>query len=369
MIEATDFKPIQIDLKYPDLPSLNQDSDFNDNDYLQDYLDAIQQYYQSQPIFSNEKDQSFDMPIDLTIKSTSNRSGYNQVKQTIDKMIPDQIKKSILLKIAEKESNFNPQAKSKKSTASGLFGFIDKTKKLFGYGESMESQIAGASNLYDTMLNQLKGYISKYGTRGKSMPQLIYGMWFRPKSLLNYLATGTDNFKDASGVTLNNIFAKMAKNGGILKKQDGGNIIPKAPSTFRQYGIDSTKFVNMWKGLVDNGISPQVAFDATWQANKELPKGFYAFGKKKPNINSWINSATDSLTTGAYKASQNAQNFTQYRNATLKYNRNPEYTKWLKTNRQDAVNFINQYKLQNNITGKPITQSIPIVNLLNQVQI
>jgi hypothetical protein len=23
MIEATDFKPIQIDLKYPDLPSLN----------------------------------------------------------------------------------------------------------------------------------------------------------------------------------------------------------------------------------------------------------------------------------------------------------------------------------------------------------
>nr|DAT46441.1 MAG TPA: hypothetical protein [Caudoviricetes sp.] len=29
------------------------------------------------------------MPIDLTIKSTSNRSGYNQVKQTIDKMIPD----------------------------------------------------------------------------------------------------------------------------------------------------------------------------------------------------------------------------------------------------------------------------------------
>nr|DAK35910.1 MAG TPA: hypothetical protein [Bacteriophage sp.] len=29
------------------------------------------------------------MPIDLTIKSTSNRSGYNKVKQTIDKMIPD----------------------------------------------------------------------------------------------------------------------------------------------------------------------------------------------------------------------------------------------------------------------------------------
>ena len=67
MIEATDFKPIQIDLKYPDLPSLNQDSNFNDNDYLQDYLDAIQQYYQSQPI--QEDYLSFDTPIDLTIKN------------------------------------------------------------------------------------------------------------------------------------------------------------------------------------------------------------------------------------------------------------------------------------------------------------
>jgi hypothetical protein len=57
----------------------------------------------------------------------------------------------------------------------------------------------------------------------------------------------------------------------------------------------------MWNGLINKGISPQVAFDTTWQANKEVPKGYYSFGKKKPDLNSWIEAASDSLTTGAYK--------------------------------------------------------------------
>nr|DAR76676.1 MAG TPA: hypothetical protein [Caudoviricetes sp.] len=45
----------------------------------------------------------------------------------------------------------------------------------------------------------------------------MYGMWFRPTSLLHYLQTGQDDYKDAQGTSLEKIFAKMAKNGGILK--------------------------------------------------------------------------------------------------------------------------------------------------------
>nr|DAS31889.1 MAG TPA: hypothetical protein [Bacteriophage sp.] len=62
----------------------------------------------------------------------------------------------------------------------------------------------------------------------------------------------------------------------------------------------------MWNGLINKGIPQQSAFDATWQANKEEPKGYYSYGKKKSDLNSWIDSAADSLLVGAYKDAKNA---------------------------------------------------------------
>ena len=50
----------------------------------------------------------------------------------------------------------------------------------------------------------------KYGTRGKTEAQLMYGMWFRPQSVLNYLQTGKDNYKDKQGTSLDRIFSKMS---------------------------------------------------------------------------------------------------------------------------------------------------------------
>ena len=50
------------------------------------------------------------------------------------------------------------------------------------------------------------------------------------------------------------------QNGGILKGQTGLTI-PNSPQYFKQYGIDSTKFINMWQSLVDKGIPQQAAFD------------------------------------------------------------------------------------------------------------
>ena len=46
----------------------------------------------------------------------------------------------------------------------------------------------------------------------------MYGMWFRPASMINYLKTGKDNYKDAQGTGLSNIFAKMAKHGGSISR-------------------------------------------------------------------------------------------------------------------------------------------------------
>ncbi|WP_366762778.1 transglycosylase SLT domain-containing protein [uncultured Leptotrichia sp.] len=74
----------------------------------------------------------------------------------------------MLLKIAYNESNFNSKVKNPKSTASGLFGFLNSTKQKYGYGDTIAEQVAGASKLYDANAKQLQSWISKYGTNGKT---------------------------------------------------------------------------------------------------------------------------------------------------------------------------------------------------------
>lgn len=118
-------------------------------------------------------------------------------------------KADTLAAIAQAESGGNPYAKNSQSSASGMYQFTDATKKQYGYDDSIEGQHAAASRLYDDRSAQLQGYIQKYGTRGLSWKQLMYGMWWRPVSVENYLRTGSDGFKDKNGTTLQKIFAKM----------------------------------------------------------------------------------------------------------------------------------------------------------------
>ena len=142
-------------------------------------------------------------------KSYSSSNYRGNIPNLIHQMIPDKEKADILTKIAYNESGFNVNAKNPKSSASGLFQFTNATKQRFGYGNTAEEQIQAASRLYDNNLQQLQSAASQYGTKGKSLAQLMYGMWFSPQATLNYLKTGNTNFSDAQGTTLNNIFNKM----------------------------------------------------------------------------------------------------------------------------------------------------------------
>ena len=142
-------------------------------------------------------------------KSYSSSNYKGAIPTLIHQMIPDKEKADILTKIAYNESGFNINAKNPKSSASGLFQFTNATKQRFGYGNTAEEQIQAASRLYDNNLQQLQSMASQYGTKGKSLAQLMYGMWFSPQATLNYLKTGSNNFADAQGTTLNNIFNKM----------------------------------------------------------------------------------------------------------------------------------------------------------------
>ena len=142
-------------------------------------------------------------------KSYSSSNYKGSIPTLIHQMIPDKEKADILTRIAYNESGFNINAKNPKSSASGLFQFTNATKQRFGYGNTAEEQIQAASRLYDNNLQQLQSAASQYGTKGKSLAQLMYGMWFSPQATLNYLKTGNANFSDAQGTTLNNIFNKV----------------------------------------------------------------------------------------------------------------------------------------------------------------
>ena len=142
-------------------------------------------------------------------KSYSSSNYKGSIPTLIHQMIPNKEKADILTRIAYNESGFNVNAKNPKSSASGLFQFTNATKQRFGYGNTAEEQIQAASRLYDNNLQQLQSMTSQYGTKGKSLAQLMYGMWFSPQATLNYLKTGNTNFSDAQGTTLNKIFNKI----------------------------------------------------------------------------------------------------------------------------------------------------------------
>lgn len=148
-------------------------------------------------------------PEPKTNNSYSSSNYKGDIPNLIHQMIPDKEKADILTKIAYNESGFNINAKNPKSSASGLFQFTNATKQRFGYGNTAEEQIQAASRLYDNNLQQLQNMASQYGTKGKSLAQLMYGMWFNPQAILNYLKTGNTNFSDAQGTTLNKIFNKI----------------------------------------------------------------------------------------------------------------------------------------------------------------
>lgn len=176
--------------------------DLSDDDYDQIFRDNSDE--NAETIFPH-----IFTPTPKTNKSYSSSNYSGNIPTLIHQMIKDKEKADILTKIAYNESGFRINAKNPKSSASGLFQFTNATKQRFGYGNTAEEQIQAASRLYDNNLQQLQSVASQYGTKGKSLAQLMYGMWFSPQATINYLKTGSNNFSDAQGTTLNNIFNKM----------------------------------------------------------------------------------------------------------------------------------------------------------------
>lgn len=182
----------------------------NDIDDYNPYISSTKEEIKNQfPVILTPKE-SKDIWSKIPYSNSSSSKQYSgQIPSLIHNMISDKTKADILTRIAYNESGFNINAKNPKSSASGLFQFTNATKQRFGYGNTAKEQIQAASRLYDNNLQQLQKAVSQYGTKGKSLAQLMYGMWFNPQATLNYLKTGSNNFADAQGTTLNKIFNKI----------------------------------------------------------------------------------------------------------------------------------------------------------------
>lgn len=138
-----------------------------------------------------------------------------------DNSIDDETMKNHLTHIASFESSYNPKATVNGSSAIGWFGFTDGTRKDVGNNMTSEqfmndknAQIAAAISLYGKRKNLLRNWVNQYkvdiNSLGKTSLQLMYGMWWNPKSMQNYLQNGNDSFIDALNMNLSKIFNKAA---------------------------------------------------------------------------------------------------------------------------------------------------------------
>lgn len=164
-----------------------------------------------------------DESISYTTKIKPNSSlGYLKFNEAFDKYLErnPQYKdtKNILTAIAKMESNYNQGIKNPNSSATGYFQFIDSTRKSFSkvsrdeFIKDPNNQFDAAVKYYRQIQNTLKPYQDKIKRAGLTPLQVIYGMWWNPKSVINYLNTGSDSYLSTSdGMTLTKIFNK-AKN-------------------------------------------------------------------------------------------------------------------------------------------------------------
>lgn len=142
-------------------------------------------------------------------------------KYFTDNNINNELMKNHLTHIASFESSYNPKATVKDSSAIGWFGFTDATRQDVGNNMSAEqfmndknAQIAAAVSLYEKRKNLLRNWINQYKVNVNNLKktplQLMYGMWWNPGSMQNYLQKGNDSFVDALNMDLNKIFNKAA---------------------------------------------------------------------------------------------------------------------------------------------------------------
>lgn len=155
-------------------------------------------------------------------RRVTNKTGYKQFQTQLDEYMennPQDISyRDMLTNLAAMESSFDQYAKNPWSTALGYFQFVDKTRLHYNtmsreqFANDPQEQIRVAvAHLKDLKKDIQRNVSSDIITNSGLTPlQLIYGMWWRPQSMYNYLKTGTDNFQTKDGMNIKRILEKAS---------------------------------------------------------------------------------------------------------------------------------------------------------------
>lgn len=137
-------------------------------------------------------------------KRVSRSAGYNNFVTAYDKFLAENPQyskyKDLLTSIAGLESSYQQDISNKHSSALGWFQFLDKTRSNYTntsreeFASNPNLQFEVASRHMDDIMRQVSPYKDRAKELGLTYLQLVYGMWWRPKSMINYLKTGSDNY-------------------------------------------------------------------------------------------------------------------------------------------------------------------------------
>lgn len=137
-------------------------------------------------------------------KRVSRSDSYNNFVTAYDKFLTENPQyskyKDLLTSIAGLESSYQQDTSNKHSSALGWFQFVDKTRSNYTnasreeFASNPNLQFEVASRYMDDIMRQVSPYKDRAKELGLTDLQLVYGMWWRPKSMINYLKTGSDNY-------------------------------------------------------------------------------------------------------------------------------------------------------------------------------
>lgn len=181
-------------------------------------IDYKESGYQLQSLIDNLKNLDFNKQSDVTdlpqietnyeiqdniqpSVETKSSGKKAQLESVLDAQGITGQKKTTLLKIAKIESGYNPKSQAKGSSACGLFGFINSTRKQFSnlsrkdFLNDIDEQVRCASQLYEAQ----KQFLIRKGFNPS--PEAIALSWFSPKWAITYLKNGIDEGRDVFGTT------------------------------------------------------------------------------------------------------------------------------------------------------------------------
>lgn len=197
-------------------------------DFVQDYIDSKPKEEQSEiiPVYDNQVEEN-PWTIDghtkiAKARRVNNKQGHQEFQNQLDRYFinnpQDEGYRDMLTNLAAMESSYNQYAQNPWSSALGYFQFIDGTRKRYNtmsrdeFANDSQEQIRVAIAHLKDLKNDIQRNIdTKTITDSGLTPlQLIYGMWWRPQSMYNYLRTGKDDFQTKDGMSIKQILEKAS---------------------------------------------------------------------------------------------------------------------------------------------------------------